>query len=263
MKIIPFGTNGFFPSFDRYSACYVIAYRKVLIILDAGSGIFRFAEPTGKKLLRQADEIHLFLSHYHLDHTFGFYAAFKFFRGKKVSVFGSHEKQVFSEFVKLKHFPIDYSKEYKNFEWKTLNEGVHKISNYKVSVRQQFHRGEGSLAFRLEFANDKSISYVTDSEPTKESIEIARGVKILLHEHEKAGKQSEYQEGVNLEKLFEDGHTTTEGAALIAKSVKARKLYLIHHNPFLDNNELNNELKKAKKIFKESYLAMVLEGIEF
>src|SRR3989344_8977467 len=115
MKVIPLGTNGFFPSFNRQTACYAIPKDKILIVLDAGSGLFRFAEPVGIDLLKNVKEIHLYLSHYHLDHTFGFYAAFKLFKGKKVSVFGSCEKQVFSEFVKLKHFPIDYSREYKNF----------------------------------------------------------------------------------------------------------------------------------------------------
>src|SRR3989304_416761 len=122
MKIIPLGTNGFFSSFDRQTACFVIPYQKRLIFFDAGSGLFRLAEPEGQKLLRRVGEVDLFLSHYHLDHTFGFYAAFKLFKGKKVSVYGVHEKQVFSEFIKLKYFPIDFSKEHSNFTWKTLKE---------------------------------------------------------------------------------------------------------------------------------------------
>lgn len=263
MKVIPLGTNGYFSSFNRQTACYVIPYNKRLIIFDAGSGLFRLAEPVGKKILKGVDDIDLFLSHYHLDHTFGFYGAFKFFEGKKVTVYGSHQKQVFSEFVKLKHFPVDYSKEHKNFTWRTLREGSHKISDYRVFVRKQFHRREGSLAFRLEFPNGKSMAYVTDSEPTGESIKFVRSVDLLLHEQEKAGEKSGYNKRVKLEELYEDGHVTTEGAALIVEKAKAGKLYLIHHNPFLDNRDLKLELTKARKIFKESYLAMDLEEIEF
>ena len=203
MKIIPLGTNGFFSSFNRQTACYADPYGKTLIILDAGSGLFRLAEPGGRKLLQGVSDIHLFLSHYHLDHTFGFYAAFKLFEGKKVSVYVAHEKQVFSEFVKLQHFPVDYSKEHKNFTWKTLTAGNHKVAGYQVFVRKQFHRGEGSLAFRLEFPSGKSMAYVTDSEPTYESIEFVRGVDLLLHEHEKAGEKSKYRKGVILEDLYE------------------------------------------------------------
>ena len=103
MKLIPLGTNGFFPSFGRQTACYAIPIKKTLIILDAGSGLFRLAEPVGKKLLDGIDEIHLYLSHYHLDHTFGFYAAFKLFNNVKVRVFAPSGRQVFWEFVSLIH----------------------------------------------------------------------------------------------------------------------------------------------------------------
>ena len=263
MKVIPLGTNGFFPSFNRQTACYAIPKDKILIVLDAGSGLFRFAEPVGIDLLKNVKEIHLYLSHYHLDHTFGFYAAFKLFKGKKVSVFGSHEKQVFSEFVRLKHFPIDYSREYKNFEWKTLGVGRQEITDYHVLARRQIHRGEGSQAFRFEFSNGKKLAYVTDSEPKPESIEFTENADLLLHEHEKAGIKSSYKKGIGLEKLYEGGHVTTEGAAIIAKEAKVKKLYLIHHNPFEDRDDLNAELKKAKPIFKQSYLAQDLEEIEF
>lgn len=261
MKIIPLGTNGFFSSFNRQTACYAVPYGNTLIIFDAGSGLFRFAEPAGRKLIKEYREIHLFLSHYHLDHTFGFYAAFKLFREKKVTVFGSHAIQVFSEFVKLRYFPIDYSREHSNFEWKTLKESKHKIADYVVFVRKQHHRGEGSLAFRLEFSDGKSLAYVTDSEPKRESVEFVQNVDLLFHEHEKARKKSKYSKSAKLESLYEDGHVTTEGAALIAKKAKVGKLYLIHHNPFLDNADLKMELKKAKTIFNKSYLAKDSEPI--
>lgn len=263
MKIIPLGTNGFFSSFDRQTACYVLPYKKRLVIFDAGSGLFRFAEPEVKKLLKGIEQIDLFLSHYHLDHTFGFYATFKLLAGKKVTVYGAHERQVFSEFVKMKHFPVDYSKEHRNFRWQTLSEGWQKIFDYKVLVRQQIHRGEGSLAFRLEFPVGKIIAYITDSEPTVKSIELAKEADLLLHEGEKAGDKSRYFEGVRLEKLYEDGHVTTEGAALIAKKAGVGKLYLIHHNPFLDDGDLEKELRRARAIFKKSFLAQDLEEIEF
>lgn len=263
MKVIPLGTNGFFPSFNRQTACYAIPYGEILIILDAGSGLFRLAEERGLRLLRNVKEIHLYLSHYHLDHTFGFYAAFKLFAGIKTAVYGSHSRQVFSEFVKLKHFPVDFAKMHKNFEWKTVNEGLNKTGDIKVSVRRQSHRGEGSLAYKFQFPAGKSIAYVTDSEPSHESVDFVKDVDLLLHEHEKSGKNSVYKKGATLEKLYEDGHVTTEGAALTAKEGKVKKLYLIHHNPFLNNNDLRGELSKAKGIFGESFLAEDLEEVEF
>lgn len=263
MKIIPLGTNGFFPSFGRGTACYAIPYGKKLIILDAGSGLFRLAEPEGEKLLKGVAEVHLFLSHYHLDHTFGFYAAFKLLQGKKVIVFGSHKKQVFSEFINIKYFPVNYSKVHHNFLWRELEEGSHKIGSYKVAVRRQYHRGEGSLAFRFELPSKKSLAYVTDSEPTKESVEFVSKVDLLLHEWEFTGNKILEKGKIKLEEQIHDGHVTTLGACLIAGRAKAGKLILIHHHPFADERELNRQLKLARSIFPKTELAYDLKAIKF
>lgn len=256
MQIIPFGTNGFFSSFGRQTACYVIPYGKTLIILDAGSGLFRFAEDFGKKLLNGVNDIHLYLSHYHLDHTFGFYAAFKLFKNKKVTVFARDEKQVFWEFVKMRHFPVDYAKVHKNFSWSAIREGKQKVSSYNVFVRKQNHRGEVSLGYRFDFG----VAYVTDGEPTREIIEFARDIPLLLHEHKTAGVNAI---GKKLESHITDGHVTTVGAALVAKGANVGKLVLIHHDPFADNRRLENQLKIASSIFSKTYLAFDLESIKF
>ena len=264
MKVIPLGTNGFFPSFGRATACYAIPLKDKLIILDAGSGLFRLAEQEGKELLRGKKEVHLYLSHYHLDHTFGFYAAFKLLKGKKVTVLAESGRQVFWEFVTMKHFPINYSKVHKNFSWQAISEGNHKISSYQVSVRKQDHRGEGSLAFRFSFQERSALgrkfelAYVTDSEPTKESIEFVRGVPLLLHEHGFVGKTN-----IKLNKQIIDGHVTTIGATLLAKEAKVGKLALIHHYPFADDKKLASQLKIARSIFPKTILAKDLEMINF
>lgn len=263
MRLIPLGTNGFFSSFGRQTACYAIPYGRILIILDAGSGLFRLAEPEGKKLLSGVDEVHLFLSHYHLDHTFGFYAAFKLLQDKKVIVFGDHNKQVFSEFITLKYFPVNYTAVHKNFQWQTLREGRHNISSYKVAVRQQYHRGEGSLAFRFEFPGKKGLAYVTDSEPTEESISFVAGIPLLLHEWKFGRNNVLPTDKIKLEKEIYDGHVTTAGAALIAKRAKVGKLVLIHHDPFADEEKLQNQLKLARSIFPKTELARDLKEIHF
>lgn len=249
MHLIPLGTNGFFASFNRETACFAIPHEKTLIILDAGSGLFRLAQPEGQKLLAQADEIHLFLSHYHLDHTFGFYGAFHLFRNRKVTVFAPTDKHVFSDIGK-DYFPINYEKKHKNFSWQRLTIGENKIGKYNVRVRKQDHRGEGSLAFVFSFG----VAYVTDSEYTNEGIDFVSGVKLLLHEHYRPGTLQDY---------FDGEHVTTVGAAMIAKEAGVGKLALIHHYPFADDKQLSSQLKLAKSIFSNTVLAKDLENIYF
>lgn len=274
MRLIPLGTNGFFSSFNRQTACYAIPHEKTLIILDAGTGLFRLAEPAGKRLLSGIKEVHLYLSHYHLDHTFGFYAAFDLLKDKKVTVFGSHKRQVLWEFVTLKYFPIDYAKKHKNFKWINLDEGKHKIADYKVSVRKQNHRGEESLAYCFDFparnalANSACVAggglaYITDGEPTKENIEFAKGMPLLLHEHGFTGEKLLGKGNVNIKKHILDGHVTTVGAALVAKKANVGKLALIHHLPYVDIDELKKQLKVARSIFPKTRLTLDFEEISF
>ena len=263
MQVIPLGTNGFFPSFGRQTMCFAVPLGKTLIILDAGSGLFRLAEPIGKKLLVGVDTIHLYLSHYHLDHTFGFYAAFDLFRGKNVIVYAKSGRQVFSEFVRIEHFPVDYQRKHRNFTWVQIEEREYNQKDYKYKVRRQKHRDETSLGFRFEFENGKSLAYLTDTEPTLESINFIKGVDLLMHEHDtaKTAKASSLSALKNL--ISQGGHVTTQGAALIAKEAEVGKLALIHHYPFNDNNKLKGQLRIAKKIFQQTDLASDLKRINF
>lgn len=261
MQVIPLGTNGFFPSFGRQTACYAIPYGKTLIILDAGSGMFRFAEPIGKKLLVGVNTIHLYLSHYHLDHTFGFYAAFDLFREKNVIVYAKSGRQVFSEFVQMEHFPVDYQSKHRNFTWVQIEQGEYNQKDYKYKVRRQKHRDETSLGFRFEFEDGKSLAYLTDTEPTLESIYFIRGVDLLMHEHDTAKTAKSPNQSALKNLISQGGHVTTQGAALIAKEAKVGKLALIHHDPFADEKQIEKQLILARTKFPNSFLAQDLKII--
>lgn len=111
-------------------------------------------------------------------------------------------------------------------------------------MRKQSHNREGSLAFRFHFPDGGDFCYVTDGEPTNNSIEFVAGTKLLLHEHYLPG-----------EELFLGWHTTTVGAASVAKEGSVGKLVLVHHYPFADNNQLARQLILAQKIYSKTVLA--------
>ena len=263
MKVIPLGTNGYVSSFNRQTACYVIPFEDQLIILDAGSGLFRFMEPVGRQLLKGRKKVKIFLSHYHLDHTFGFYAAFELFTNQKVEVYAYDDKPIFRELVYMFQFPVDFDRKHKNFKWIKVTSQKYKNEGFDFSVRIQKHRNEKSLGFRFEFAGGKKLAYVTDADPSRESVNFVKGADLLLHEHETLNVPK-YKNKSKLEDLIsEGGHVTTEGAALVAKEAGVGKLFLIHHNPPCDRPELVKDLQKAKKIFPASFMAKDLEEIEF
>jgi ribonuclease BN (tRNA processing enzyme) len=259
MEILPLGTNGFFPSFNRHTACYALRFKDRLILLDGGSGLFRLAEPEGQKYLKGIKKVDLFLSHYHLDHTSGFYSAFKLLFGIAVNVYGVDEFKVFKDLTDKPYFPVDYDSVYANFNWQRL-QPEQKIAGYYVKTRKQYHRGSGSMAFRFEFGKDRSFAYITDSEPDENSINFAKNVQILLHEWE-FDKNSKIFKESNLESYFNDGHVTTIGASLTAKGANVKRLYLIHHNPFADFRTIENQVLTAKQVFPETFAAYDLSPI--
>lgn len=75
---------------------------------------------------------------------------------------------------------------------------------------------------------------------------------MLLHEHYRLGSPGEF---------FDGEHVTTFGAAQIAREASVGKLVLVHHYPFADKKQLENQLKLAKSIFPQTILARDWEVI--
>lgn len=90
--------------------------------------------------------------------------------------------------------------------------------------------------------------YCGDTRPCLNTIELAQGADVLLHE---ATFESNF-----VEKAMERFHTTSTEAAQIAKDAKVRRLVMTHLSTrYKDGRVL---LHEAREIFKESYLAKEL-----
>src|SRR5262245_3942948 len=63
MRIHFLGTGGYHPNERRHTACVMLP--EVGVVFDAGTGFFRVAERL------QTDELDVFLSHAHVDHSVG------------------------------------------------------------------------------------------------------------------------------------------------------------------------------------------------
>src|SRR5690606_24219596 len=62
---------GWMPGDGRETTCLACRSGSSLLIFDAGTGLRRLLEPAHAALLEGAEQVHLFLTHFHLDHTCG------------------------------------------------------------------------------------------------------------------------------------------------------------------------------------------------
>lgn len=98
----------------------------------------------------------------------------------------------------------------------------------------------------------KSVAYCTDTRPCDASVELARGVDLLIHEatftEELSGEAREF------------GHSTAAQAARIAKRAGVRRLLITHFSTrYPDPSQL---LEEARAIFPETALAEELVAVE-
>ena len=71
MDVTLLGTLGWMPRGARETTCFAVRSGASLLLFDAGTGLRRLLDPEHAGLLEGAEEVHLFLSHYHLDHVCG------------------------------------------------------------------------------------------------------------------------------------------------------------------------------------------------
>lgn len=217
MQLHCLGTAGYHPNETRHTSSYFLP--EAGIVLDAGTGTFRLPE------LIQTSQLDVLLSHAHLDHVAGltFLLGILFQRPvDKVRVWGQAEKlnAVQDHLVNDLLFPVKLP-----VTWCPIDvlEQI-ELDGCRVTWRPQEHPG-GSVAYRLDFANQKSLVYATDSngEHDQETLDWMSSADILLHECNFQDHQKEW--------AIKTGHCYVGRVAEIARVTSPKQLLLTHVNP--------------------------------
>jgi ribonuclease Z len=223
MKLHCLGTAGYHPSETRHTACYFMP--ECGLMLDAGSGTFRL-----EKLI-QHEEIHVLLSHAHLDHVLGltfFLDLVAITPLRRIHVYAEREKiiaieeHVFSELL----FPV-----MPPIEWHALEDMGSEFELVGVQCRwfPLSHPG-GSVGYRLDFPKF-SLAYVTDTvcRDDSEYWGVIQGVDWLIHECNFSDKW--------IDLAIKTGHSWT--SSVLKNTIKARieRLILTHINPVADDRD--------------------------
>jgi ribonuclease BN (tRNA processing enzyme) len=236
MKITFLGTNGWFNTKTGNTICTLVETKDYYIVFDAGDGIQKLSKlATGNK------PVYLFMSHLHVDHVTGLHilSLFKFKKVLNIILPKGRKKYLlkfinppFTANVKFFNYPVNISE---------LSEGKHAVP-FSVTAKKLKHIW-GSFGYRLEI-DGKSVVYCVDTGPCENSIKLAQGADMLIHE-------CSMKPGVSAGAW---GHANPQEAAKIAKHAGVKKLILTHFDAaqYTSWNDRKMAEFKAKKIFKNT-----------
>jgi len=239
-----------------------------LIVFDAGTGIIKLGEYL-KTERGDIKTIHIFITHFHLDHIMGISFFYPFTnKDYKIKIYypnihNSDAKETLFKIFEPPYSPIGKNGIISEVELNGLDIEKNAIVNIDQGLDIEcfydpFHPVNGVMLYKLR-NNDKKLVFATDIEPfdefTKEFKKFINGVDVLIHDSQYL--EEDYNNVLYPTKGY--GHSTFKMAVNNAIDGRVERLYLYHHNPSYSDEKLDEILKDVKKTFKNSFLAKELE----
>ena len=183
MRVTLLGTMGWMPSDRRETTCVAGRAGDSLFIFDAGTGLRRLREPAQAALLDGARDVHLFLTHYHLDHVCGLAYLPGVLPGRGLVIHapaaelnGVDPEGAVAGLLRRPYNPRDWE-DLTDLRLEPVVAGANEIAGHTVRVRAQ-HHSDVSVAYRV----DDAFVLATDTIIDPQTAELAAGVGLLLHE---------------------------------------------------------------------------------
>lgn len=234
LRLVPLGTGGYFPAHGRQTMSFLLVAGENALLLDAGTGVSRLAEPAVAALLAGCPRLDILLTHYHLDHVVGLSYLPGVWRGRPVRLFApapplvaAAPEEALGRLLAPPLFPVPLAAfplpvEVVPFTGPELTAGP-----FTLRLRSQRHPG-GSVGVRVGDA----LAYVTDTVLDPETEAFVRGVGLLLHEvwltdDEAGGGAAE-----------RSGHAAASEVADLARRAGVGRLLPVHHHPRRSAEEL-------------------------
>ncbi len=229
------GEGGKVALYGGATSCYLVRAGNEEIYLDAGSGIAGAIPQVGTNVT-------LLLTHMHIDHIVGlpFFSAL----GQKerlIDIYavpraGLTVKAAIDRYISPPFWPClldDYSAKCVIHELPPTRTEFN-VGAVKVVAQEGAHPG-GATLFRLTYGN-KSLVYATDFEHSPESVaalvDFAANCDLLLYDAQYTDEEYLRYKGY--------GHSTPQEGIKIARAASAKKLVLVHHAPWRNDDELKD-----------------------
>jgi ribonuclease BN (tRNA processing enzyme) len=220
-----------------------------LLVFDAGTGLGRLATLPYRPLVERHSEVHLFLTHYHLDHVCGLAYLPAVFPGRRVvvhapaeSLTGVDPEAALTGLIRPPYNPRPWQ-ELPGLEIAVVREGDNEVAGHRVAVRRQVH-SDTSVAYRL----DDALVVATDTKIDPATADFAAGASVLLHEAWYVGEGP----GDDVPAPLRPGyaaHSEALAVARLAAEAGVGRLVFIHLNPLLDETAYAAMAAAARQVF--------------
>jgi len=225
------------------------------LVLDAGTGM----RPLGVALeAASVGEVHVLLSHLHLDHLQGLGFFRPLFRaGVEVHIWGppspvQHLSDRIGAYLSPPLFPVRLADIPSNVTFHDApQEGV-TIGTATVTASLVTHQGP-TVGYRIEEAG-RALAYLPDHEPSLGGTDlasqpadwisgyaVASGVDVLLHDAQYG--DDEYPHHVGW------GHSSIGHVVAFARKADVGQLVLFHHDPYHTDDELEALVAEARALW--------------
>lgn len=273
MKINLWGVRGSIqtsgPNTKNYgsrTSCTLVSEDGHSLILDAGSGIQQF-----NSLNLPHKNIHILLTHLHMDHILGlgFFNPF-FIPGQDVHIWGPTAvtqslRSRLGRYLSPPLFPVLLRDLPCKLTFHEIGNSEFEVEHFKIKTNYIIHPGP-TMGFRVT-GKKSAFTYIPDHEPalgrngmildTKwiSGYNLAAGADLLYHDAQYSSEEYENKKGW--------GHSSMKDAILFASICKVKKLLLAHHDPSHSDEQLNN-LFESLQLNKKNLLQceMAEEGKE-
>ncbi len=258
------GSGGWIPTARRQTTCAMLSFPDALFIFDAGTGISRLLEERFRGELEGERPVHLFLSHYHLDHIIGLFYLPAMFSGRTVhlhpparDITGVDALETVAAVISKPYNPHDLEDMPVDIRVEALAAGGHQLAGRRVSVRRQIH-ADPSAGFRI----DDLLVFATDTAMDPGTVPFAEGVSLLVHEAWIDGAEEDDPETEHIAREAYVAHTSARQAAQLAAEAAVGRLVLSHLSPVRGDAYHAQMLESARRLFPQALIMEDGESLE-
>jgi len=230
-----------------------------LIVLDAGTGIRRLGLSLEEEPHRA--EIHLLLTHMHLDHVegLGFFAPLRD-PGCTVTIWGPRPgntslRDHIASYLSPPLYPHPFEQLPAQIEFVEIERERWNVDGAHITAARVRHPGP-TLGYRIE-SGGRTLAFIPDNEPGLDPTSgaaIAEAADLLIHDAQYT--EAEYETRCGW------GHTALPHfAAVVAEANPARTL-MFHHDPAHSDAVLERMEATARELAGRDDITLAHEGLE-